>query len=138
MSAYLAVGTLVSAIDLPLWNALLTASVDTFLMVGLTQIVLWVRDHPERGVQTLTALAGTGALVGLISLPLLAGLHAAEGVVLALQGLLWLGLVVWSVVIMGHILRHALAVPMLAGSGVALVYVYISFKVMNALVFQAN
>lgn len=138
LTVYVAASTAVASIDRPLWNALLSGAVDTFLLVGLTHVALWVRDHPERSTQTVTALAGSSALIGFIALPLLASLHDSSGAVAGLQGLLWLGLVVWSILIMGHILRHAMSIPFLAGNMVALVYVYISFKVMNALFLQVG
>ncbi len=138
LAAYVAVGTLDAMVQLAFWNAFLAASVDALVLVGLTHIALWIRDVPRRAVQTITALAATGAFVGLVAFPLLSALHADQGALLAAQGLLWLLLVLWQVLIYGHILRHALELPLLAAAMVALVYFYISFKVMNALFLQTG
>ena len=136
VGSYAVVAFIAGLIDRPVWNALFAAAIHTFLLVGLTHVALWVRDHPERSTQTVTAMAGTSTLVGVLLLPLMRGLHGSTGFVALLQGLLWLGVLVWSIVIVGHILRHAMSVPFLAGNLLAMVYWYISFRVTSALFIQ--
>ena len=138
LAAYVGVGTLDANVQLALWNAFLASAVDAFVLVALTHIALWIRDVPGRAVQTITALAGAGAVLGLIAFPILGALHSDEGALVVLQGLLWLLFVSWQILVYGHILRHALDLPLLAGVMVSLVYFYISFKVMNALFLQAG
>lgn len=74
---------------------------------------LQVRGHPARWLQSYTALLGAGALFGLISLAYrgLASLFGAGW----LAELLDLSLFVWSLAVMGHILRHALEIPLAMG-----------------------
>ena len=138
LTAYVAVGTLDGLVQLTLWNALLANVVEAFILVSITHIVLWIRDLPRRAVQSITALAGTSAVLGLIAFPLLTALHADQGALVVLQALLWLLLVAWQVLVYGHILRHALDVPLPVGLVVALVYTYILFKVTNALFLQTS
>ncbi len=138
LAAYVAVGTLDGLIQLTLWNALLANVVEAFVLVSITHIVLWIRDLPRRAVQTITALAGSSALLGLIAFPLLSALHVDQGALVVVQALLWLLLVAWQILIYGHILRHALDASLVVGVVVALVYVYILFKVTNALFLQTS
>lgn len=133
---YATVGSAVLWVERPLGNAIAGALFDAFLLVTLTQVALWVRDLPERRTQTVTALAGTGTVISLIALPLFLTAQGASGLAATVETVVWLALSIWNVVIMGHILRHALSVPFPASIGVALVYVYISFKVINILFIQ--
>jgi len=87
--------------------------------------VLAVAGKTVRLVQTLTALAGTGALLGLIGLPLIqqaAQAHQVEAGPSAGMVLAWLALLAWSIAVKAHILRHALS--MRYGSGLLLAGVH--------------
>lgn len=103
-------------------------AVDITLLAGLTYAALYLRGYPTRFQQTLTALYGSGALLQTLFIPAQLWLEqeiAGHGAV-ALPQLLWLGLFAWSVTVMAHILRHALAIPLwgglLGGIGYILVY----------------
>jgi formate-dependent nitrite reductase membrane component NrfD len=109
------------------WSmALLLTLLDLAVMAGLTTLVLWVTGKPARLNQTLSALAGTGALLGLLALPLV--LTAPEPVP-AWAGLSWLVLLFWSLAVRGHILRHALEITfgmgLLVSAGYALVLIWL-------------
>ena len=47
--------------------------------------------------------------------------------------ILLLAVVVWSLVVMGHVLRHALSAPLIIGLVVALIFYWIAVSVQNAL-----
>lgn len=86
--------------------------VDTALLVLFVWPVLAVAGKRVRLVQTLTALAGTGALLGLIGLPLIqqaAQAHRAEAGPSAAMVFAWLALLAWSIAVKAHIFRHALS-----------------------------
>ena len=108
--------------SLALWLTLL----DLAVLAGLTALVLWMAGKPARFNQTLSALAGTGALLGLLALPLVL---MAPDPVPAWFGLLWLAILFWSLVVRGHILRHALEIPLgmgvLLSAGYALVLIWL-------------
>lgn len=70
--------------------------------------VLQMKGLAHRFVQTATALFGTDALLTLIALPLLNATVGAGGDVPPTLVLAYLGLLVWNVAIVAHILRHAL------------------------------
>ena len=54
------------------WPVALGMSItDTLIVIVFTWLVLLVTGQPARLVQTLTALAGTGTLLGLLGMPLM-------------------------------------------------------------------
>jgi len=85
---------------------------DTLIMAGFTWAVLQLAGKSPRLVQTLTALAGTGALLGIPGVPLVwhaVRAHQAGGPSAAVVAG-WLVLLVWTVAVQAHIFRHALSV----------------------------
>lgn len=130
---YFLIGLGIALAEQTFGPALLTSCVDVGLLVGLARLALWITNHGARTVQTVTALAGTGTLFELMAWPLIAALQAvAEGTPSTLSFLL-LVLIVWNIVVIGHILRHALDITLWIASGIALLYVYTSMRVMSAL-----
>jgi hypothetical protein len=92
--------------------SLAMTAADTLLVVLFARVVLMVARKPERYVQTLTALAGTGAIVGLVGLPLVQMAERSRQLEQPVGGgllLAWLLLVGWSVTVQAHIFRHALS-----------------------------
>ena len=94
-------------------NAVVWGLLDTVLLVVLTGALLYVSRHIARITQTVTALAGTGAIITFIALPIYGWLHgvdqaAGEG---GFALLLLLILAGWSLAVAGHIFRHALSLP---------------------------
>ena len=136
LPVYFATSLVVAMLQWPVSTAILAALLDTALLTMLTRLLLWVRLLSGRFLQTLTALAGSGALLAVLAVPLVlwqqqAG-AAADGIA-ALPSvllLLWTG---WNVVVVGHILRHALSTLLALGIGLAAVYAYISFQLMRIL-----
>lgn len=94
---------------------LLFALVQTVLLGGWVWLALLARNHPERWLQTMTALYGCAALLNLLAWPLM-GLLAGDGEVVTVPVLFALGMTLWFVAIMTQVLHHALMVPLL-GSG---------------------
>ena len=114
--------------------ALLTSVVDVVLLVGLARLALWITNHGARAMQTVTALAGTGTLFELLAWPLIATMQGVTaGAPSTTLSFLLLALIVWNIVVIGHILRHALDMTMWIACGIALLYVYTSMRVMSAL-----
>ena len=122
--------------NLNLPQAALLVVVDIALLAVLTYLVLHAVHHLPRFTQTLTALAGTGALLQLIALPLGVWFTWAEAAGASGQfpALLWLLLMIWSLTITGHILRHALSVSFGIGVLCALGYVFISWAVAEQII----
>ena len=126
--AYGLIGLIVLLLSTPIPVALLQALLDIVLLSGLLYVGLTLYHHPERFEQTLTALAGSGALIALLAFPLMAWLMNEErGGDIALPSLLLLALLVWSIAIMAHILRHAFAVSLWSGAWYAFGYTVLSW-----------
>lgn len=135
LSAYTLLTALLSKVSMSADSAVVWGLISTVLMVAFTVILLYVQRRPARLVQTLAALAGTGALLTLIALPVFGWLHGAdlkagEG---ALAWLIVVVLTLWSLAVTGHILRHALSVPYFVGLVLAVVFYFISVSVFRTL-----
>ena len=134
LAGHLLTGLLVSLASHPPASALLLGLSDTLLLVGLTASLLYVNQLQARFQQTLTALAGSGTLLSLVALPLTFWWFAlrAVGEDPTMPAVLLLVIVVWSLVVMGHILRHALSAPLIIGLVVAVIFYWIAVSVQNA------
>lgn len=135
LTAHTVVSILLSSISLNALNAIFWGVLNTVLLVVLTVTILYVQRRFARVIQTVTALAGTETVFAVIALPILGPLYGAdkaagEGVFAALLVII---LTLWSVVVVGHILRHALSTPYFFGLVLALVFYFISDSVFKAL-----
>jgi hypothetical protein len=108
-------------------SALQAAVVDTVLLVTLAHTALLLRNHADRALQTIAALAGCGALLTVLS-------HAAVALAqpLAPPPLIALPFIGWFVLVYGHILRHALSVQFALAAGFGLAYLFISMLLTSA------
>ena len=109
--AYLALDLLQARASSDWQTSLGMTALDMLIMVLFSWSVLRLTKKSARYLQTLTALAGTGAVLGLVGLPLIqqaARAHPGEdpGGMLVLG---WLVLLVWSISVQAHIYRHALS-----------------------------
>jgi hypothetical protein len=135
LTAYTVMSILLSKVYLSAPSALVSGVLDTALLVALTVILLYVQRRNARVVQTVTALAGTGAIITFVALPISGWLYGADQA--AGEGgfavLLWLILTGWSLAVIGHIFRHALSVPYFVGLVLAMAFYWISISVFRAL-----
>ncbi|MFN2308962.1 MAG: hypothetical protein ABR553_04405 [Gammaproteobacteria bacterium] len=133
VTGYLLVNVLISRLSFGLGAALAVSALDALLLAAFTQLLLRLAAKPERFNQTLAALAGTGMLLGLIAFPLIQGLTAAQtaGEANAGLALAWLAVLVWSLLILGHILRHALSIPLMTGVGLGVLYSLLSVMIVR-------
>jgi hypothetical protein len=127
--ANVAVGT--ASVTPTLGNALsgfLASILDTLLMTGFIWLVLNSKNKSERFLQAATAALGISLILTGVSLPLQMLIPpAAEGTASAgTASLLFLGLVVWVQIALGHVLRHALDTGLLLGVGLAFAYSILS------------
>ncbi len=116
-----------------------TAGLQTLVALALLTAFIFaslrLSRHPGRFQQTLTAALGCDALITALALPLLAAGLLLPSVQVTVS-LMLLATMLWEIAVIGHILRHALGLPYLAGLVVSLVYTMLSLKVM-ATVFPA-
>lgn len=111
---------------LPLGDALVTFALQ-LLAVGL---VLSIAQRSARFNQTAQALFATGALIGLLNLPL--WLVAATPVPGPLVGLALVGLF-WSLSVDGHVWRHALELSYPGGLAVAVLVFLLQIAALEAI-----
>ena len=130
---YMAAGMGLNIIDLPLNKAILITVLDVAMMVGFTFAGLWIRNFLNRVVKTLTAIAGTGVIFTVAVIPLVLALPPQPSEQGSIFSLLLLGIVMWNIGVLGHILANVLSFPFWAGIGVAIMYFYISYKVVAML-----
>lgn len=133
IGSYLLMGLVISLLDQSFGLALLSAGVDTVLLIGLAYLALWVRGYQGRAIQTIIAFTSTGTLFELMGWPLVAYLQQTSADNPSNLSLLLLVLIVWNITVIGHILRHAVDVSIWIGTGIALLYIYTSIRVMVAL-----
>lgn len=138
---YALLSATISAIELPLPNAILSALVDTGLLIALAHVSLSIAGASERKTQTVTALAGTGALVQLLAWPTffwLSHTEEAKSALLFIPQWALLLLVLWNIVIIAHILRHALSLSLPMTIGISVLYTYFSIRMASILFIAAS
>ncbi|HRX61418.1 MAG TPA: hypothetical protein P5260_09435 [Candidatus Competibacter sp.] len=117
---------LVLLTEVPAPVALLQVLLDMVLLGGLLYLGLILHRHPKRFEQTLTALTGTGSLMGLLALPLAIWIdHQQPGGDIALPSTLMFVLMVWSIAVIAHILRHAFDISIWLGVVYSLSYTFL-------------
>lgn len=124
-------------IELSVARAMVAAMVDTLLLGTLSYFLLWARMHANRWMQTATALAGSGAIFEAMSLPFLVWQHQLDkqDPMALVPFLFTLALLFWFIVVIGHILRHALSTGLAVGAVLATLYMYLSLSVMSIIFF---
>ena len=135
LTTYTVMSIVWSKISLNATSALLSGLLDTVLLVVLSGALLYAQRRKARLIQTLTALAGTGAIITFLALPVSGWLQGADHA--AGEGkfavLLLLVLMGWSLAVVGHIFRHALSVSYFFGLVLAAVFAGISIWAFRSL-----
>lgn len=115
------------------WTAALGQSlVGIGLLAGFLWGALYLTDKLPRWIQTGTAAFGTDTVISLLACLLILVGQAGPDLGDTFGWLLLL-LMAWQIVILGHILRHALSVPLVGAMGLALAYFASSLKILMAL-----
>jgi len=137
--AYTLVGLLLALNKATLPESLAMVSVDLALLTGLSWLLLWIRVLGHRYTQTLTALAGCGAILALCAWPLLLWQQASgnDSVIMLAALLMWLWFF-WQIMVFSHIISQALSVPLFIGTFLALVYMFISYSIAQTLFPQGT
>ncbi len=138
MLAYGLAGILVGLMSLPPGQAVISSVLDIALVGSMTQLLLWIKQMTPRFQQAFTALMGTGAILGFLALPIVFLQMQAGEQPAVLPSLMLLGLVMWSLGIVGHILRHTISAPFFVGVLLAVLYMYVSMSIMRSLFATAS
>ena len=130
---------LISAIAYGMRYDLRVVAAAVVVELGLLSVfvlaVLTLFGRAERFLQTLTALIGCGAMIGVIMLPLQiwfvqAELEQQQGPQHVLVVLLFL---IWEVLIRGHIFRHALDKGLAFGVMLSIAYFWLALEMVKRL-----
>jgi len=136
--AYGLAGILVGLMSLSPGQAFIYGVLDIALVGSMTQLLLWIKEMGPRFQQAFTALMGTGAIMGFLALPLVFLQIQAGDQPALLPSVMLLGLVMWSLGIVGHILRHTISAPFFVGVLLAVMYMYVSMSIMRSLFSVAS
>jgi hypothetical protein len=120
--------------EVPIELAMLSGIIETLISVFLTSSLLYVTRYPLRIVQTVTAIAATGSILGFIGIPLIIWyqLQIKEHII-GVSFILLLGLIIWSLIVHAHILRHALTVPFFVGFSIAMIILFLTINILSLL-----
>ena len=128
VTAYALLSCLLQGLSEPVDLAVSSALLEIAVLMLFVQCLLLLKGRPARWMQTMTALAGAGIILSLIALPLSLFAGVGSGAALVEYNLaitLLLMLAGWGVVVMGHVLRHALETHAALAFMLALVYLFL-------------
>jgi len=113
-------------------SALMIGLMDVALILVLLRVFLTLAGLSPRLLQTATAIFGSGVIINLLSIPVQVLLDTSTGYSVAqfVGALFYFALLVWSLAIMGHILRHSFKLQLSSGVLIAMGY----FMLVNTLV----
>ena len=119
----------------PFLTDLIQSLTEIALQLGVLYGALRLTGHPGRFLQAATALLGASVLVGIVVLAPLSlnpGDSGASGTA-AFGSFVLLLVVVWNLVITGHIIRHTFGIGLGAGIAAALGFELIAITLISAL-----
>lgn len=109
---------------------LLESLFEIALMLGVLYLALRLARKLGRFSQTAIAVLLYELLLTLLALPLVAWYQRTASTE---SGLLMLVLIFWSIVVLGHILRHAFEVDLNLGIAAAVLYTLVSWNIVALL-----
>lgn len=107
------------------------------ILLAAVYLLLKLLGYAQRGMQTLTALAGSGLFISLVLLPSLLMLNSAQEEVKSFA-LYILVDTVWRIAVNAHIFRHALSLSLLMAMIVSMSYLIFGLYVADILLPAQN
>ena len=137
---YFLISLLIALVNLRFAQSLGAAAVDAVLLLFVSYVMMWIKVTTNRWYQMATSMAATSSVLGLIALPLsLIQAMLGTGSTLASFAILFLiGIMVWNLVVLAHIIKHAMDASIFIAALLAGFYMYLSLKIMSVLFFQAE
>ena len=108
----------------------------TALLFAVVILILVTLGYANRITQTLTTLIGTGLVFSFIRLPIIFVIKLAPQNA-AMLGFLEITVLVWSLVVIAHILRYALSIQLFLAGALAFGYFVLSYQLVSYLIPQA-
>ena len=118
-------------------SALLVVLANTVALFGVVVALLYLLGYRSRAIQTLITLMGTGLIFSAIRLPLMFLLRLLPGGG-GMFGFVEIFVLVWSLVVIAHILRHALSIHLFMAGVLAFGYFMLSYQLVNYFIPQAG
>ncbi|MEM7540287.1 MAG: hypothetical protein AAF384_01750 [Pseudomonadota bacterium] len=125
MLCYLGATTGINLKIFPPATAMLLAGTEIGTLSLITALLLSVLRYRPRIVQTITAILGCGTLISLPVFALFALGSPVGGELKAPELLARIMIFFWNVLLIAHIMRHALSTRFATGFAVAVIYVVI-------------
>ena len=138
LAVFFVMSFLVALTKLSFSQSLGAATADMVLLLFISYVMMWVKVTMNRWCQMATSMAATTALLGVIALPL-AVMQVSldpEGMLVSFVMLFLLAVMIWNLVIVAHIFKHAVDANIYFAVILAGVYMYISLKIMSVLFFR--
>ncbi len=129
LGLYFAVNTLLISLSVNFLYAGLQALVELALLILFIWGMLWFSHKAARFRQTATAALGCGSIFTVASLPFFYWIETHIGASQMLKFFIIM-LLIWNLVVVGHIFRHALSKPLPFGLGLAFLYVFFSYQIL--------
>ncbi len=129
------IGMVLMSIDRSINEAVPIVIISLGLIVFTLKFLLAVTNHPERFVQALTAVIGSGFLFSLVVWPVLMWAYHLRDIDVnnSVPVLLYYIIAFWNIAVLAHIFRHALSKTLAVGAGIAILYVIINEVVISGL-----
>ena len=133
LAGYFLSSMAVLAVQAPLTVALGHAGLGTLVLMALVTLLLRLRGGADRFGQTLTALTGSGVVLNVLALPVMyvfvqSRIHDD---VSGMPTIFLLLMILWSLAIFGHIMRHAMNISLLAGVLLGVLDIIVTQAVVN-------
>lgn len=109
------------------YNVLLQVGTDLIIIISFTLLILSITHKRKRFVQTACALFGADAFISILAIPAMATLSIDGSNVLA--ALTMLILIIWSWLVVTHIIRHAIDKSFFFATGLVALYLVSSFLI---------
>ena len=131
LASYALVSLLVSVRSYGMAGAIQVAMLDIGLLTAFVLCLLYLQSKTARINQTLSALAGCGSLLGVFALPLVLLVQPGQlpDQIPVVLSLFWLLLFVWNLLMMAHIMRHALSSSFATGLAFSVLYMLVTMQV---------
>ncbi len=126
--AYACIDVLLTAQARSIPESLLVTLLDMCFLMAVSYLILRQHRVVDRWTQTMTALFGTGVILGLFIFPLVFGggqIQYPDGLQQIIL-LLFLIMVVWNVAVLAHIVRNAISTSIGIGVLIAIFYIWMS------------
>ena len=121
---------MMAMVDIGFTMAALQTLFELGFMLGLLYLALRLRRRLRRFSQTGTALLLSGLLINILALPLVSWNHRTASTE---SGLLLLILIFWSIVVLGHVIRHAFEVDLNLGIAAGVLYTLTTWSLSSML-----